>query len=188
MTADPQPSLGDRIWPWFLRTHVTLALIHLVVIAGTVLVAVLPGCDAPAVNATATAVETAEATLGGERFTLQTALTPDDRFQGLSGVAELPENGGMVFVFPDAAPRAFVMRDCLIPLDIVFLDPGGRVIRTAHMPLDPPGTPERNLTRYESRYPAQFVIELAGGTLERLDLAPGDSVELPYERLLAAAE
>ena len=45
----------------------------------------------------------------------------------------------MLFAFPDARERQFVMRDCLIPLDIVFLDPGGRVIRTAHMPLEPAG-------------------------------------------------
>ena len=135
----------------------------------------------------AAAPATVEAEIAGRSFTLDTAVTEDERFQGLSGVASLPADGGMVFAFPQAAPRAFVMRDCLIPLDIVFLDPGGRVIRTAHMPLEPPGTPERSLPQHKSGYPAQFVIELMGGTLETLDLSPGDRVELPYEQLRAAA-
>ncbi len=145
------------------------------------------GCDSAAVDAVAAAPETVRATIAGRSFTLDTAVTEDERFAGLSGVASLPADGGMIFAFPEAAPRAFVMRDCLIPLDIVFLDPGGRVIRTAHMPLDPPGTRESALTRHESRYPAQFVIELMGGTLETLDLSPGDRVELPYEQLRTAA-
>lgn len=149
-----------------------------------------PGCDSAAVDAPALAAapEAVGAEIGGRSFTLRTALTPEARFRGLSGVASLPADGGMVFAFPDAAPRTFVMRDCLIPLDIVFLDPGGRVIRSAHMPLDPPGTPERRLTPHGSRYPAQFVVELPGGTLETLNLAEGDPVELPYELLRRAAE
>ncbi|BAM03994.1 DUF192 domain-containing protein [Phycisphaera mikurensis] len=146
------------------------------------------GCDRGPAAAVAVAPDTVEATIGGRSFTLQTAVTEEQRYRGLSGVASLPPGGGMVFAFPDAAPRAFVMRDCLIPLDIVFLDPGGRVIRTAHMPLEPAGTPERSLPRYESGYPSQFVIELAGGTLETLRLVAGDAVGLPYEALRAAAE
>ena len=168
------------------RSPLTAALAALILSVGVA----APGCDSAAVDAPtlAAAPATVEATIGGRAFTLETALTEEDRFRGLSGVGSLPPDGGMVFAFPDAAPRTFVMRDCLIPLDIVFLDPGGRVIRAAHMPLDPPGTPERDLTPHRSRYPAQFVIELAGGTLETLDLAEGDPVDLPLEALAAAAE
>ena len=43
--------------------------------------------------------------MDGEAFELELALTPEQRHRGLSDVAEIPERGGMLFVFPEAAKR-----------------------------------------------------------------------------------
>ena len=46
---------------------------------------------------------------------------------------------------------------------------------------------ESRLKRYSSRGAAQFVIEIAGGELEELDLKVGEKIELDTERLKALA-
>ena len=80
------------------------------------------------------------------------------------------------------------MRRCLVPIDIVFLDAGGRVVAMHEMEVEPYDTPSAELTPYPSRYPAQFAIEVRGGWLDRLDVELGDRVELPREALKARAE
>ena len=132
-------------------------------------------------------VETQAVTIAGRTFDLELALDDDTRWQGLSDREFIDPDGGMLFVFPRARRAAFVMRRCLVPIDIVFLGPNGRVITSYAMAVEPYHYTDDQLTQYDSRYPAQFVIELAGGTLETLDLKPGDAAELPVERLKARA-
>lgn len=131
--------------------------------------------------------QTQTVTLGGRRFVLELALTPEERFQGLSDRPVIEPDGGMLFVFPRAGRMEFVMRRCLVPIDIAFIDPSGRITAMHEMRVEPYDTPEARLRRYPSRYPAQYVIEVAGGTLRELDLSIGDRVDLPYERLKSRA-
>ncbi len=119
----------------------------------------------------------------GEVFALELALTPEARFQGLSHRAFIAPDGGMLFVFPQEAERTFVMRDCLVPIDILFLDPRGRVLNTHAMQNVPLGTPESQLKRYPSDGKSSLAIELAGGTVERLGVEPGDTIDLPVLEL-----
>ncbi len=128
-------------------------------------------------------VETQAVTIDARTFDLELALDDDTRWQGLSDREYIAPDGGMLFVFPEARRAAFVMRRCLVPIDIIFLGPNGRVITSYAMAVEPYHFTDDQLTQYDSRYPAQFVIELAGGTLETLDLKPGDAVDLPVERL-----
>ena len=116
-------------------------------------------------------------------LTAELALTHDDRFRGLSGRAELADDRGMLFVFPDLGPRQFVMRECLIPIDIAFIDGGGRVLNTHQMTLEPPDTPEAQLTRYASAGHAMMALELNAGGLERYGLKPGVELALPLLEL-----
>ncbi len=47
---------------------------------------------------------------------------------------------------------------------------------------------ENRLKKYSSRFPAQFVIELKGGTLQSLNLKPGQKIELDLDRLKKLAK
>ena len=89
----------------------------------------------------------------------------------------------MLFVFPYEDEREFVMRRCLVPIDILFLDPRGTVLNTHAMLVEPADTPERELKRYASEGKSALVIELAGGTVERLGVQAGDTIELPVLEL-----
>ncbi|HEX8877105.1 MAG TPA: DUF192 domain-containing protein, partial [Phycisphaerales bacterium] len=109
------------------------------------------------------------------------------RVQGLSNRKEIPENGGMLFVFPDlqVMRQEFVMRDCPIPIDIIFLDPSRRITATHAMQVEEPrregedlAAYENRLKRYSSRFDAKYAIELKGGTLPSLGLKTGDQIDI----------
>lgn len=125
--------------------------------------------------------ETVAVPMGDRTFELELALTQDQRYQGLSDRASILEDGGMLFVFPDPAHRTFVMRRCLVPIDLIYLDADRQVLNTHQMAVEPYGRPDWLLTDYDSDGPAQYAIELRGGTLDELDLSPGDRVAVPSD-------
>jgi len=138
--------------------------------------------------------EQEEVIIEGHTFVLDVADDAEERTRGLSGRASLPENGGMIFIFPDSDIRSFWMYDTLVDLEIIYLDDFGRVTAMHRMPVEPPrreGESEWDytdrLTHYSSRTRARFAIELAPGWLDRLDLKVQDKIELDLERLKARA-
>ena len=153
----------------------------------------------------------AKVKIAGQNYYLETALDNDKRFKGLSGRTSIESDGGMLFVFPDTRPTTmggFVMRDCPIDIDIIYVDKGGRVVTMYEMkPVTParqpdegaPGpdagkdTPgnrkyEARLKQYISRYPYDFVVELAGGSLKKLNLKEGDQLDFDREGLKKQAK
>jgi uncharacterized protein len=128
--------------------------------------------------------------IAGKPHTLELALSPDTRYQGMSDRKSIPEGTGMLFVYPRSQAQVlnFVMRKCLVPIDILYLEPSGRVVKTYTMSVVPYDTPEENLTRYSSVWPAQFAIELAGGSVEKLGVKEGDMIQLPKLELERRAQ
>ena len=126
---------------------------------------------------------TQKLTLGGRVFTLELALDNQSRYRGLSHREQIDPDGGMLFVFDTARRQAFVMRDCLIPIDLIYLGPSGRIVHMHQMEVEPPETRKNPRRLYHSNGPAQFAIELAGGTLPQLALKEGQKINLPYEKL-----
>jgi uncharacterized membrane protein (UPF0127 family) len=123
--------------------------------------------------------------LAGVPFELEVAADPASRERGLMGRAEVDPRGGMLFVFPDEAPRTFWMRDCLVDIDIAFLDARGRVTASYTMRAEPPQGKEESEARYFARLrqypslaPARYAVELRAGTLARLGLRAGGSVDV----------
>ena len=129
-------------------------------------------------------------TIDGRDFTLELVADQASREKGLGGRESIPENGGMLFSFPDSQLRQFVMRDCLVPIDIIFLDHDGVIVTMHHMTIEEPRQPgetvlqyERRLKKYSSRFNARYAIELKGGMLEELDLQVGEKIRLDTGRL-----
>lgn len=141
--------------------------------------------------------------IGGESFFLEVAADNKTRMKGLGGRTQIDKDGGMLFVMPEIRRSGFVMRDCPIDIDIIYLSPEGRVLQTYTMKAEPPRGPdegtvgdtegrdpnsakyESRLKAYDSRYPTEFVIELAGGRINSLKvpLKEGDKIDLPYAEL-----
>ncbi len=110
----------------------------------------------------------------GKIYCLEVANTDKLLRKGLQGRHSLPRNGGMLFVFPTDATRVMWMKDTLMTLDMLFLDDSGG-IRSMDTRISP-----SDIKLYAQ---ARYVIELAGGTAEKLQLAPGYKVSLPAIRL-----
>lgn len=132
--------------------------------------------------------------LGGETFSLELALDPEARHQGLSGRGEIARRSGMLFVLPRPQPFAMVMRDCPAAIDVAFLDARGSVLGIHEMQPEPPRrsgeTPfqyEARLRVYPSRGAVQFAIEVGGGRLREVGVEVGDRIPLDLTGLVARA-
>ena len=146
--------------------------------------AMLAGCDGGAAPATA------KVTAAGKAFTVKLALDEASREKGLGGVASLAPDEGMLFVFPDSQTRNFWMVDCLMDIDIAFVDPFGFVTAVHTMPKEPlqaQGETRddyyRRLMRYPSLAPAQYALEVAPGTLKELGVKRGMRLEFDRDAL-----
>jgi len=144
-----------------------------------------PGCTKPAAPAGHEIVE-----IDGRTFTLEVVADDETRTLGLGGRTEVAPDGGMLFSFPDSRLRQFIMRNCLVDIDIIFLDATGNITAMHHMPVEDPQTGDETdrayeirLKRYSSRFNARYAIELQGGMLENLDLRVEQTIDLPTKRL-----
>lgn len=121
--------------------------------------------------------------LGGQTFNLELALTPHDREVGLMHRRSLEQRGGMLFVFPNEQQRMFWMKNCLIPLDIIFIDSAGQVVSIHTLPPPDPLEGSSRIPRCHSAGPARYVIELNAGTAGQIGLEHGMSVGLDAQSL-----
>jgi len=160
-------------------------LITMLALCSLVLAGCVPG------EAVSNDVETVR--INDRTFFLEIAADNATRVQGLGGREMIEEDGGMLFVFPRPRVLEFVMRDCLVPIDIAFLDQFGTVVATHEMDIEPreegesQQAYEQRLTRYSSGAAAQFGLEFKAGTLRELALKRGDKVELDLQRLQSIA-
>ncbi len=125
-----------------------------------------------ALVATAARAQLPEITLSvnGNKLTAEVASTEATRTQGLMYRRILPENRGMLFVFPDALPRAFWMKNTYVPLSIAYLDDAGVIINITDMkPL--------TTNTYPSAGPARYALEMNQGWFARRGIKPGAKVE-----------
>jgi uncharacterized protein len=149
------------------RTPATLAVAA--VLCGLLLAA---GCrcrpaDAPAPQRTPVPPTL---TIKGVPITVELALTPAARAQGLMRRTDLPADHGMLFVYPGEEILSFWMKDTTIPLSIAFMDSTGRIVDIQDMaPLDE--------TSHRSAAPAQFALEMNRGWFAGHGIGVGDCAE-----------
>jgi uncharacterized membrane protein (UPF0127 family) len=103
-------------------------------------------------------------------FTVELALTPQQRAQGLMFREDMAPDAGMLFLFDREALRSFWMKNTLIPLDLIFIDSQGVIVSIAHDAIPHDETP------IPSGLPAVGVLELNGGIAAALSIHPGDRV------------
>jgi uncharacterized membrane protein (UPF0127 family) len=74
-----------------------------------------------------------EGAAGEATLDVEIAETPETRARGLMGRTSLPEDAGMVFLYPTPVDTGFWMKDTLIPLSIAFWDRDGRILEILDM-------------------------------------------------------
>jgi hypothetical protein len=113
-------------------------------------------------------------TAGGKAATvsLEIAATPDVQQRGLMYRRELPDDHGMLFVFPTETAHEFWMKNTFIPLDMLFIAGDGR-IAGIHANATPLSEAPISVAK-----PSRFVLEVPGGWAARRGVVAGDRVEL----------
>ncbi len=108
-----------------------------------------------------------------QRFDVEVADTPEQRRRGLMDHTELPRGEGMLFDFKEPQRVTFWMKDTEIPLDMLFINAQGRIVKI-HRDAEPfsrDGIP--------SGRPVLAVLEVRSGTAARLNIQEGDRVLHP---------
>ena len=108
--------------------------------------------------------------IGGERFSVDIADTRQKQALGLMYRDEMPADHGMLFIFPNEAPRSFWMKNTRIALDIMYFDKDLNMVSAS---LDTQPCRIRNCPSYPSVAPAMYVLELNAGTAAELGIGPG---------------
>jgi hypothetical protein len=134
-----------------------------------------------------------DTTIAGAPFHLTVSASDATRQRGLGAVADIPVDGGMVFVFPNSEMRGFWMKDCITDMDIIYLDPLGYVTAIHTMTKQPlrgadetQATYEARLKRYSSATPAQYAIELRAGRARELKISTSQKLPIDTAALKAA--
>ncbi len=131
----------------------------------------------------------------GEEWECELCLDETSRSTGMGARSEFPPATAMVFVYTDASLLSFWMKDCLIDMDMVFVDKDGRITAVHEAKREPlrrksqsQAAYERTLKRYGSNRRAQFVIELPAGSVKRIEPKLGDKVDIDWNALAARAK
>ena len=104
-------------------------------------------------------------------FQCKVAVTTQAVQNGMMGKNFNHTFNGMLFMMPESTEQSFWMYNCIIPLDIIMIDNGA--ISEVHSNCSP-CTQKSNCKSYTGY--GREVLEVAGGTCEKLGIKKGDQV------------
>lgn len=113
----------------------------------------------------------------GAAIEAELAITPQEQSRGLMFRAYLPPDKGMLFVAPGPQRRGFWMYQCLISLDIIWLDGNHEIVEVA---TDVPPCKEidaRECPSYGGAVDSVYVLELAAGQAAAHGLKLGGRID-----------
>lgn len=100
----------------------------------------------------------------------EVASNDAERMQGLMYRRMLPENRGMLFVFPNVAFHGMWMMNTYIPLSVAFIDDSGAIINIEDMQ---PHTRDS----HNAKNPARYALEMNLGWFRKHGIKPGMKIE-----------
>ena len=109
-------------------------------------------------------------------FTVELAVTDEERSKGLMFRRELPEGRGMLFDFKQDVNASMWMKNTFIPLDMIFIRADGRIQHIAE------NTEPQSERIIAAGAPVRAVLEVIGGTAKKLGIKAGDRVAHPLFR------
>ena len=111
---------------------------------------------------------TIETAAGVHAIEVEVARTAEERRVGLMHRTALAPDRGMLFDYGTTRQATMWMKNTLISLDMFFADEEGRIVTIAER------TTPLSERRIHSGEPVRFVLEMIGGSAERLGIAVGD--------------
>jgi len=147
--------------PFKVMTRISFALLVMVAVAWSV--------APPARGAEQQTLEIASKT-GVHVFSVELAVTDEERQKGLMFRRSLPPSYGMLFDFKRDQEVSFWMHNTYVSLDMIFIRSDGRIVRIAE------NTETESDKLIPSQGPVRFVLEVVAGTARKLGIEPGDRV------------
>ena len=89
---------------------------------------------------------------------------------GLMYRKSMEANRGMLFIFPEDAPRSFYMKNTEIPLDLIFINSKLKVVSIQK------NAQPFNESSLLSEAPSKYVLEVNAGSSDRWNVQKGDSI------------
>jgi len=109
-------------------------------------------------------------------FSVELAVTDEERTRGLMYRRSVPQSYGMLFDFKRDQEVTMWMRNTYVSLDMIFIQSDGRIRRIA----------ENTETESDKIIPSggqvRAVLEVAAGTARKLGIEAGDRVATPIFR------
>jgi len=114
--------------------------------------------------------------LKGQTFLAEVASTDGEKAKGLMYRSHLAADRCMVFLYEDDGYHGIWMKNCLIALDVIWVDASGKIVEVVEKA--PPCSPMlgNNCPTYGGTVPARYFVEFPVGTFKRLGLKVGDTV------------
>lgn len=110
--------------------------------------------------------------LGAVSYSVEVVDGVLSRAIGLMYRRPLPANSGMLFLYKNEQNVVFWMKNVFFPLDIIFIDNSGRIIKICS------NTTPNDPAFIHSNAPIIGVLELNGGSTKRAHIKVGDFVSL----------
>jgi len=116
--------------------------------------------------------------INGSIIKVEIADTQSKKNLGLGGRASISSDEGMLFVYETADKYPYWMKGLKFPLDFVWIK-DNKVVDTLQYAQPPTsGEPDASLPIYTSKEPVNQVLEVNGGTVQRLNIKAGDTITL----------
>lgn len=105
-----------------------------------------------------------------KKIDIEVADNGPERQQGLMWRKSMPENEGMLFIFPEMDMQAFWMKNTIVPLDIIYVDNKKEIVKIY-----------KNTTPYsEKSMPSEkkaiYVVETVAGFCDKYGITEGDKI------------
>ncbi len=110
---------------------------------------------------------------GEEEFLVEIADTDKKKALGLMFRKEIPDNFGMLFIYPDEDYRGIWMKNTLVSLDLIYLNSSKEITEIIY---NVPPCKKDPCKTYISKDVAQYVLELKGNRAKSLNLKKGDRI------------
>lgn len=120
-------------------------------------------------------------TINNIDFYVELADDDNERAMGLMYRKQMDEDAGMLFIFPNSQPRAFWMKNTLIPLDILYFDNNRKLINISENTPPCKNTTTR-CPNYPSKRPAKYVLEINAGLSKKHGFKAGDEMVIELKK------
>jgi len=107
---------------------------------------------------------------GSHSFVVEMADEPEEISRGLMDRTEMAPDAGMIFDFGVPREASMWMKNTILPLDMLFLQPDGHIVAIAR------NTVPGSLAQINPGVPVKGVLELNAGRSAELGIEPGDTV------------